>query len=136
MSKTKKQRSLEKTLRKLERKRVVILNWLIARGETEKSVSVLSFEDVLKLAYEKLGMDWQDKAHYSAPALHSYYNVVLTALGKEGEPRRIARREHQAAKSVRPQSIREFYDSYQWRKARYDVLQKNDGKCELCGRRS
>lgn len=26
-----------------------------------------------------------------------------------------------------------FYKSYQWRAVRYDVLEKNDGRCECCG---
>lgn len=27
-----------------------------------------------------------------------------------------------------------FLDSYEWRKLRYEVLKRNDGRCELCGR--
>jgi 5-methylcytosine-specific restriction endonuclease McrA len=30
----------------------------------------------------------------------------------------------------------DFYESDQWRRVRYDVLKKNNGSCELCGRRA
>lgn len=29
---------------------------------------------------------------------------------------------------------KEFYESYEWRKVRFDALKASDGKCQLCGR--
>ena len=44
-----------------------------------------------------------------------------------------------SAKSTKPRQkkppdrIKAFYQSYEWRAARYDALKANDGRCELCG---
>lgn len=31
-------------------------------------------------------------------------------------------------------TAQKFYKSYEWARARYEALKKNDGRCELCGR--
>jgi hypothetical protein len=33
----------------------------------------------------------------------------------------------------KPDKIRSFYKSVEWKRLRYDVLAANDGRCELCG---
>jgi len=36
--------------------------------------------------------------------------------------------------SIEKDKYQRFYESYDWRRARYDALCASDGKCQLCGR--
>lgn len=37
-------------------------------------------------------------------------------------------------RNIKIDKYQEFYESYEWRRARYDALCAADGKCQLCGR--
>ncbi len=41
---------------------------------------------------------------------------------------------HRSELRVMNDKYKEFYESYEWRKVRYDALVAADGKCQLCGR--
>lgn len=41
---------------------------------------------------------------------------------------------HRSELRVMKDKYKEFYESYEWRKVRYDALVAADGKCQLCGR--
>lgn len=57
---------------------------------------------------------------------------ILRALG-EPMPDLKVRPKQKREKYVRPAHIDEFYKSFEWRRARYQALMANDGRCECCG---
>jgi hypothetical protein len=67
-------------------------------------------------------------------------SIYLNATGEKrrGKPKNLPvttmRVSAVNARGISENMIDEFYKSYEWRRIRYDVLQKNDGRCELCGR--
>ena len=48
-------------------------------------------------------------------------------------PQTAKRRKRPAAPRQRKDKVAAFYRSAEWKRLRYDALQANDGRCELCG---
>lgn len=49
-------------------------------------------------------------------------------------PKRKPQKKEIPGSQVSEERLDNFYKSFQWRRARYEALDKNDGRCECCGR--
>lgn len=116
-----KKNRLERTLRKLAKKRIAVLEWL---GDFE---GAKSDEEILKVAYRRLGKKIEVKAE-TAGSLHGHYSYVIGLAGiQQKKPAKVA-----SPRKPRD-SISAFYKTAEWKRARYDALAASNGCCELCG---
>lgn len=118
-----------RTRRKLERKKQAVLAWLKLRNiEFDDDVG---HYDTLRKAYGLLGYTWKAKGFRTLAQIHAYYNVVMSGANigataaKGPKPKKRPRAE--------PKTQRVFYQSYEWKRARYEALKRNNGRCECCG---
>lgn len=133
MGKTRREKTLEKTTRKLERKNRIVVDWLISSGADEKTLKTAHFDEVLEAAYRATGMAFEKK-YRTVNGYHSMYSAVLAHIGKRLDPGILTKKEEARFGRSTNQKASAFYQSYDWRVARYDALKANDGRCQLCGR--
>jgi len=138
---------LEKTLRKLEKKRIAVINWLMEENvivDTEGD-----YRKVLELSYEKLGWGFRMKRG-SVSGFHARYSRVLLAInGQEHMTISLPQTEKYLVKNLKglkskkrkfkhlslPEEarIKLFYESLAWRRLRYKTLKKHGRRCQCCG---
>ena len=83
-------------------------------------------QELIDEGYKLIGVSRRCPVRLTAPAAHGRASYILAEIGDTVEKTDIRSR---APIGVR----RSFYSTYEWRRIRYDVLRKNDGRCELCG---
>ena len=141
------EKRLEKTLRKLEKKRIAVINWLMEENvivDTEGD-----YRKVLELSYEKLGWGFRMKRG-SVSGFHARYSRVLLAIDGLREitvlfsqpgkclvkkPKEIKSKRKEVENLSLPEEarIKLFYESLAWRRLRYKTLKKHGRRCQCCG---
>jgi len=121
----------KRTLQKLIKKKLIIVSWLNKEGYDVDEVT--DSLEVLRCAYEFLGRKPPIRVS-TAGAMNSRYGEIIAFIKPtERHVRQMVEKEDTA---LRLEGIdpRKFYKSAAWRKVRYQVLKRDNGKCCLCGR--
>lgn len=122
----------EKTLQKLERKLDLIEDWL-----KKKDIKyVASMMGIIDAAYKALGRK-RKKTRTGVPSMHAYTGNILVWTGLVEKNRDLENPPNPAAYKIRGPSnsgkYKEFYQSFEWRKLRFTILEKFGARCMLCG---
>lgn len=135
------QRKRERTQRRLAVKRSVVLHWL---SEQETGVPTdVSDASVLKAAYAVLKKPIKFGV-LTAMGAHARYSHVIQWAGLDTEwrlasgrksrtPRGEPRRQIGVDSIISKTDAEAFYRSYEWRKLRYQIIQRDGGRCLCCG---
>lgn len=132
MTKRTTEERVERTLRKLAKKRATALEWLRAKGVDTSTLK--TDVDILRAAYLRAGIKWRcTKPITRASSLHGHYAAVV---GKASMPPAESTSIADGLPTARKRTVsdaRRFYESYEWRKLRYTILQRDGAKCLACG---
>ena len=147
--KRKKEKQLAKSLIKLETKKEFVIDLL---GELQIKVPEdATFDDILALGYEAYGQKYNARKRTLA-GYHACFAALLNkaGLGKAYRDARLRKAKGKAQRKptrfadllepkkkpdgkVAPDRAQKFYRSYEWRKLRYQILQRDGARCALCG---
>lgn len=135
-----KQNKAAKTLRKLEKKKELVIDWLVELKT--KIPEDPTFDDILYVAYDACGYKYFAKRRTLA-GYHACFGLVLTWSGLGQTYRNQKLRESKGKAPRKPTRLilqpktkdcaKQFYSSYEWRKLRYKILQRDGAQCSLCG---
>src|SRR3990167_676882 len=128
MKKRRKERSLDEG--RLAQKREAVRAWL--KGQGVDVTKIVEHVDVLAAGYRACGHSFNLR-NRSVNAVYAHYGNVLqwAGHGKVGEVRQ---RAGKPQTNLSEGTIKAFYRSYEWRKLRYQALERDGGACLACGR--
>lgn len=131
MPKKRKQRQSSKSVRKLLRKRNVIVAWLNEQGFDVNETT--GERDLLDAAYIVLGRDEKVK-HVTLAGAHRRYSEVISEAGLQDKLAAAHSVTNRDIKSdVHYWDTKKFYESFEWRKLRYQIIKRDGGRCQACG---
>lgn len=114
---------IERFQARIERRRDVIVAFL--RSKSVECSAAYEPERLIDLGYAAVGM--QRRSAVKGPeSVNAHYCMIIdaTAFGKKRRPKREG--------SIKQPKVQGFYESYAWRKLRYEVLAEQGASCALC----
>lgn len=129
-------KKLEKTTHRLKRKREGVLRYLELQGVDVISLSQADDRTVIHAIYDRIG-DAMRVRRASIHGLHYHYSRALELIGVGDDQLPNIRCKGANAIALGGTwtfaDARKFYEGYEWRKVRYEVLKRDGARCAACG---
>src|SRR3990167_10752905 len=117
-----------KWARKRDRWKSQVLT-IMAQGGTNVS-ALVEHEDVIRAGYIFAGKARPEKIKANHASICAHYSNIARWTGHAKQHKH--KRPRDVAIIRTPEKAQQFYDSYEWRRARYEVLKRDGAKCALC----